>query len=68
MWIAYLDANPRNGDINTLFLHDIPDGRLPESNELDEYFYAPHYGPQWPESDGFNILGTPLGSPAFVEQ
>jgi hypothetical protein len=22
---------------------------------------------QWPNDDGINILGTPLGSPAFIE-
>jgi hypothetical protein len=59
-WITYLDANPRIGDTNTLSLHDIPDGRLPEHDELYGALYAPHHGPQWPESDGINILGTPL--------
>ncbi len=54
--------------MNILSLHDIPDGRLPEHVELEGAFYAPHQGPQWPDADGVNILGTPLGSPAFVEQ
>ena len=67
-WTAYLDANPRREDVNTLSLHDIPDGRLPTPNEFDDAFYEPHQGPSWPEADGINILGTPLGSPAFVTQ
>ena len=44
-WIAYLDANPRSEDENTLSLHDIPDGRLPTPNEFDDAFYEPHQGP-----------------------
>jgi len=67
-WIAYLDANPRSEATNTVSLHDIKDGRLSEPDALDETFNAPHQGPQWPESDGINILGTPLGSSAFVKQ
>ncbi len=67
-WVAFLEANPRSEDMNILSLHDIPDGRLPEPVEFEEAFYAPHQGPQWPDADGINILGTPLGSPAFVEQ
>ena len=62
-----MDANPRIEATYTFSLHDIPDDRLPEPDELDEAFYTPHQGPQWPESDKINILWTPLGSPAFVE-
>jgi hypothetical protein len=71
-WITYLDANPRCKDANTLSLHDIPDGRLPgraSTNEFDETVYDEvPYGPCWHENDEINILGTPLGFPAFVEQ
>ena len=51
-----------------LSLHDIPDGRLPAPVEIAEAYYAPHQGPSWPDNDGINILGTPLGSPAFIKQ
>ena len=54
--------------MNILSLHDIPGGRLPEPLEFEEVYYAPHQGPQWSAADGINILGTPLGSPSFVEQ
>jgi hypothetical protein len=30
-WIAYLDANPRGEKGNILSLHNIPDGRLPNT-------------------------------------
>ncbi len=66
-WVAFLEANPRCEDPNILSLHNIPDGRLPEPMEYEEAFYAPHQGPRWPDGDGINILGTPLGSPVFVE-
>jgi hypothetical protein len=57
VWIAYLDANPRSEDTNTLSLHDIPDSRLPDLDELDDGFYAPHQGPS-----GLNLTGlTPSG-------
>ena len=50
-----------------LSLHDIPDGRLPAPVEFHEAYYAPHQGPSWPDNDGINILGTPLGSPALLK-
>jgi hypothetical protein len=52
----------------TLSLHDIPDGILPRPYEVDEYLYDPYQGPSWPAEDVINILGTPLGLPAFVKQ
>jgi hypothetical protein len=51
-----------------LSLHDIPDGRLPPRVEGEEAFYEPPHGQTCPESDGVNILRTPLGSPSFVEE
>ncbi len=50
-----------------LSLHDIPDGRLPVPVESDETYYAPHQKLLWPESDGIDILGTPLGSVEFIK-
>jgi hypothetical protein len=67
-WIAYLDASPLSEEYNTISLDGIMDGRLPNLDEFDEAFYVPNQGPHWPEADGINILGTPLGSPAFAEQ
>jgi hypothetical protein len=51
-----------------LSLHGIPDGRLSAPVEFDEAYYAPHQGPSWPDNDGINIIGTPLGSPEFIKQ
>jgi hypothetical protein len=67
-WVAYLEANPRGEDTNCLYLHDISGGRLPPPTENDEAFYAPYTGPSWPDNDGVNILGTPLGSHTFVKE
>ena len=42
-------------------MHCIPDGStLRDDSDPDSYR-------QWPADDGINILGTPLGSPAFIE-
>ena len=65
-WIAYLEENPRSNDPSVFSVHDIPDGRIKPPEDL-EAFYDPLAEPSWPESDGINILGTPYGSPAFVE-
>jgi len=65
-WIAYLEECPRNSDPSAFSIHDIPDGRLPPAEE-HEPFYDPMAGPDWPACDGVNILGTPYGSPEFVE-
>jgi hypothetical protein len=55
-WLSYLEDNPRSSDPTALCLHDIPDGRLHPSDDA------------WPKNDGVNIIGTPLGSPTFVEE
>jgi len=66
-WKSYLENNPRSYDPTILCIHGIPDGRLQE--EVDVIYYDGHpIGPTWPKNDGVNILGTPLGSPAFVEE
>jgi hypothetical protein len=42
-------------------VHLIPDGStLTDESDPDSYR-------QWPDEDGITILGTPLGSPAFIE-
>ena len=42
-------------------MHSIPDGStLTDESDPDSYR-------QWPDDDDINILGTPLGSPAFIE-
>jgi len=65
-WTSYLDDNPRNTDVSILCLHDIPDGRNPPPKENDDIYNDHSIGPTWPDYDGVNILGTPLGSPAIV--
>jgi hypothetical protein len=65
-WIAYLEENPRNNDPSVFSVHDIPCGRI-KSSEDPEAFYNPLAEPFWPECDGINIMGTPYGSPTFVE-
>jgi hypothetical protein len=68
-WDAYLEANPRLVDPSVLCLHGILDGRLPPPTESDDAFYNHEIlRPSWSENDGINILGTPLGSPTFVEE
>jgi len=47
-------------------VHDIPDGRI-KPHEDPEAFCDPLTKPSWLECDGINILGTPYGSPTFVE-
>jgi hypothetical protein len=67
--IAYLKANPRSADAYVLCLYDIPDGRLPPPTEDDSSYYIfKNTDPSRPENDWINILGTPLGSPTFVEE
>jgi hypothetical protein len=59
-WRELLDSTPRNPSL-PLQIHCIPDGStLLDDSDPDSYR-------QWPDDDGINILGTPLGSPAFVE-
>jgi hypothetical protein len=55
-WLSYLEDNPRSYDPSIICHHDIPDGRLQPSDDTR------------PENDGVIILGTSLGSLAFVEE
>jgi hypothetical protein len=56
----FLESTPRNSSLS-LQVHSIPDGSsLTDDSDPDSYRF-------WPEDDGINILGTPLGSPAFIE-
>jgi hypothetical protein len=59
-WRALLDSTPRDPSL-PLQIHCIPDGST-LSDESDPESYK-----QWSDDDGINILGTPLGSPAFIE-
>jgi hypothetical protein len=65
-WLSFLENNPRESDPSVFSIHDIPDGRVPPAEDT-EAFYDPEAHPSWPESNGVNILGTPYGSPAFVD-
>jgi hypothetical protein len=67
-WTSYPNDNPRTSDESILCLNDILDGRLPPSEENDEDYYNHSIGPTWAENDGVNIIGTPLGSLAFVKE
>jgi hypothetical protein len=59
-WRQYLEETPRNPEA-PLIIHDIPDGSfLEDENDPDSRRI-------WPEDDGINAMGTPLGSPAFIE-
>jgi len=59
-WINFLDATPRDPSA-PLQLHDIPDG----SSFVDPFDTDSRR--IWPEEDGINVLGTPLGSPDFID-
>jgi hypothetical protein len=60
-WAQYLDSTPRSVDPAVLCIHDIPDGSFLEiEGDADSKRI-------WPTDDGINILGTPLGSPEFIE-
>jgi len=61
-WTSYLEENPGSFDPSIFSIHDCPDGRIPPSDEHDPSSSA------WPANDGNNILGTPYGSPEFVEE
>ena len=54
-----MQCTPRNAQ-SALPVHDIPDG-----NERVDPF-DPDSERFWAEENGVNILGTPLGTPAFV--
>ncbi len=59
-WRLFLESIPRNPSLS-LHVHPIPDGStLQDDSDPDSYRI-------WPEDDGIHILGTPLGSPAFIE-
>ena len=59
-WIRFLEETPRN-PLAALPIHDIPDGSFftDPSDMLSNM--------QWNDDDGINVLGTPLGSPDFIE-
>ena len=60
-WAYYLETTPRTTDPEVLCIHDIPDGSFLEvEGDTDSRRI-------WPSDDGINILGTPLGSPEFIE-
>ena len=65
-WLNYFEVNPRCSDPSVFSIHDILDGRLPPAEDT-EAFYDPMAEPTWPENDGINIMGTPYGSPVFVD-
>ena len=65
-WIAYLEENPLSNDPSVFSVHDILDRRI-KSLEDPGAFYDPLAEPSWSECDGINIMGTPYGSPIFVE-
>jgi hypothetical protein len=59
-WVRFLQDTPRNPN-TSLPIHDIPGGSFKLNPEdLDS-------ARLWPELDGVNILGSPLGSPSFIE-
>lgn len=59
-WVHFLDYTPRD-PAASLPIHDIPDGSsLTDPDDHDNMRI-------WPEDDGINIIGTPLGSPDLVE-
>ena len=59
-WRRFLESTPRDPSL-TLHVHCIPDGSTLR-DDSDSVTYR-----QWPDDNGINILGTPLGSPAFIE-
>jgi hypothetical protein len=58
-WCRFMDLTPRNAH-SELPEHDIPDG-----NERVDPFDR-NSERVWVDENGVNILGTPLGTPAFV--
>jgi hypothetical protein len=59
-WRQFLESTTRDPSL-TLQVHSILDvGYLTDESDPDSYR-------QWPDEDGIAILGTPLGSPAFIE-
>jgi hypothetical protein len=59
-WRQFLESTTRDLSL-TLQVHSISDGSfLTDESDHDSYR-------QRPDEDGITILGTPLGSPAFIE-
>jgi len=59
-WRRFLESTPRDPSL-TLQVHCIPNGStLRDDSDPDSYR-------EWHDDDIINILGTPLGSPAFIE-
>jgi hypothetical protein len=59
-WTQILDSIPRD-PTDALPIHDILDGSfLTDPSDIDN-------ARLWPESDRINVLGTPLGTPEFIE-
>ena len=59
-WTEFLESTPRN-PIALLPIHDIPEGSL--SSDPSDPDGARH----WPDDNGINVLGTPLGTQEFIE-
>ena len=59
-WSQFLDSTPKDPTV-ALPIYDIPDGNF-LTDPLDK-----ESARLWPESDGINVLGTPLGTPDFIE-
>ena len=58
-WVQFLETSPRDPQAS-LPIHNIPDGSF-LSDPLD-----PDNKRLWPNDDGINVLGTPLGTPEFI--
>ena len=58
-WCRFLDLTPRNAQ-SELPVHDIPAG----SERMDPF--DPGNERMWLDENRVNMLGTPLGTPAFV--
>jgi hypothetical protein len=59
-WTWFIIDTPSSSS-TSLPVHDIPDG----SFKLEPF--DPDYLRMWPDNNGVNILGTPVGTFAFVE-
>ena len=58
--MEFLDSTPRDPTVAQP-IHDIPYGSfLVDPSNVNN-------ARLWPESDGINVLGTPLGTPEFIE-
>ena len=58
-WCRFLDDTPRSAE-SEIPVHDIPDG----SERVDPFDHDSER--VWEDENGVNILGTPLGTPAFL--